>query len=138
MKERGKIARINENIATIFVESKDAYHTCPMRNFCSPSAGGMELKAINDIDAKIGDEVEIETTLKRTNWVIFFLFIVPVIMLLLGVALGKKLMGTDSFGIFMGFILIGLYFALLSLIDRYLVRKGKIIPKVTKIIKEKT
>ena len=134
MKERGKIVRINENIATLFVKSKDECNNCPMKKFCTPSSGGMELKAINEIDAKIGDEVEIETSLKRTNWVIFFLFIVPVLMLLFGVMLGKKLMGTDSFGIFMGFIMIGLYFAVLSGIDRYLVRKGKIIPKITKII----
>ena len=138
MRERGKITHINENIAIIFVESKEECHTCPMKKFCSPSSGGMELKSINEIGAKIGDEVEIETSLKRTNWVIFFLFIVPVIMLLLGIVLGKNLMGTDSFGIFMGFILMGLYFAGLSVIDRHLVQKGKIIPRITKIIKEKT
>jgi len=136
MKEKGKIVSIRGNLAKLFikVESGKECETCPLSKLCYVSGQGRELKAINDIGANIGDEVEIETSIKRVNWVIFFLFIMPIIMLLSGTILGKKLMGTDSFGIFLGFIIMGLYFVVLSLIDRYLTLRGRIIPRITKIV----
>ncbi len=136
MREKGKVVSTNGNLAKLFIkiESGEKCKSCPLNKLCYVSGQGRELKAINDIGANIGDEVEIDTSIKRVNWLIFFLFIMPIIMLLSGTILGKKLMGTDSFGIFLGFIIMGIYFVILSLIDRYLTLKGRIIPRITEVI----
>lgn len=81
-------------------------------------------------NANVGDRVEVdmpEGQLLRTS---FVTYIIPIAALLLGMFLGKWLVGTEKGVALIGFICLVLSLALVMLYDRYIRRSGNKTPKI--------
>lgn len=93
----------------------------------------MLMQADNSLKAAVGDEVWVETSAKQSMIAVFFLFVLPVLLGLIAILITGRY--GSVYMVVAGIIglLIGLIFA--KIIDSYLRKKGKLLPRITEIIK---
>ena len=133
MREQGIIIYTNGNRATVKVDKKDECSKCGMCLF-PKNASSVEFSALNDIDAKSGDTVIIET-LKDTKLLgAILVFLVPLVLLGVAVLLNALLIKND---IWVAVIAVGLivgWYAILALIDKRLKKTYAFSPKIVEIV----
>ncbi|MCK4572361.1 SoxR reducing system RseC family protein [candidate division WOR-3 bacterium] len=133
MRETGVVVEVNENKATVLFKNGEGCEGCEFSNFCHPGKEGRKIICINDKGANVGDVVEIDISRKNAALAVVLNFILPLIFLVVGVLLGKKLWGTDLAGFLLGIGLMALYFLIFVFVDKRIVKSGTLLPKIIKI-----
>ena len=123
--EQGIVIKIDSSAAWVKTVKSGACKGCTARGSCHSLGGGddVEVKAINDAGAKVGDRIvlSIETSslLKAT----FLLYVFPILVLLAGALMGQGIapyigVNPSGFAAVVGFALLG-----------WVVRRGKLYRK---------
>lgn len=133
MIEKARVVELNGNMARVIVKRISA---CG-ENCASCKAGcavpETYVDAVNEIKAAAGQYVEIETQTKVVFSAIFLNYVLPLIMLAVGIVSGSALVqylplnvSKDLMGILMGFALMALSYLLASQIDKRFKKTGKV------------
>ncbi len=128
MKEKGKVIAISASLAKISLEPSEACKNCPACNVCRPAGSVRIVEAENEIGAKIGDEVYIETSSKIGLIAIFLLFGMPVILGLIGLLIGMRY--GEIYSIFCGIAGFALGLLCAKIINNILGGRRKFLPHI--------
>lgn len=89
--ETGVVTKIDGVMAKILVQKRGACEGCTVRGICEPSEKGMEIEALNPVQAKVGQKVKVsikpQAYLKGTIFVYGF----PLLSFIAGVIIGKNI-----------------------------------------------
>ncbi len=101
---------------------------------CASCKGGCNLSendvwALNEAGAVAGDRVELEMQDKRVLIAAALVYIIPLCMLFAGYAIGGIFSDGEEVKILSGFVLMGICYGVLSIIDRRLKSKYSLIIK---------
>ena len=94
---------------------------------CVPTEN--DVWAVNEAGAKTGDKVELEMQDKRVLLAAALVYIIPLCMLFVGYAIGGIFFAGEEFKILSGFLLMGICYAILSIMDKHLKSKYSLIIK---------
>jgi sigma-E factor negative regulatory protein RseC len=137
--EQGIIEKITDRKATVRVRKSIACAQCSSRTSCNISDRDIFVEVQNDLQARVGDLVEIsipEGTMLKLS-VIVYLF--PIISLMIGAFLGgfiANFLQTKSSwpAIISGVIFLGLAFCVLKMFERKKMSGGTYYPRMTRIV----
>jgi len=112
---------------------------------CGCCAASCDVKSVtvylkNNIGAKEGDLVEIKASTKKVLKYTFIAYMIPFIMLIVGIVLGVNyfqsvgLENYEIYGFGVGMLLLAISYLIIKLIDRYLNKKGEIILEMTRVL----
>jgi sigma-E factor negative regulatory protein RseC len=139
LSEQGIIEKVTEQKATVRVRrSSDCAH-CSSRISCDISNSDMLVEVSNDLQAKIGDLVEISIPEGTVLKLSVFVYLFPVIALMIGAFLGEFiayfLQSRSSWpSIFLAMFFLGLAFFVLKIFERKKMSGGAYNPKMTHIV----
>ena len=133
MKEKGVVVDIRGTVAKIKLMPSEACKSCPSGGICQPAGKTMFMEAENIAKAKVGDEVWVETLAKQGMIAVFFLFIFPLILGMIGILMTARHGG--FYMVIAGIFGLGAGLLIAKIIDNYLRRKGKFLPALTEVIK---
>jgi positive regulator of sigma E activity len=135
MEEIGKVIKTNKNKATVLIKNPQSCDSCEFSKFCRIEKKGREIICWNHKGAKEGDIVQLYTSNKNFFIATALNFILPILILLGGVILGKKFFRTDLAGFATGMGGMAIYFFVFFFIDKKTLKKGILLPEIAKIIK---
>ncbi|RJQ21448.1 MAG: hypothetical protein C4560_03960 [Nitrospiraceae bacterium] len=91
VEEIGIVTKTEGVTAKVIVQKKGTCEGCAMKGACETTEGGMEIEALNPVQAKVGQTVKLSinpsTYLKGT----ILIYGVPVIALIAGAIIGKNI-----------------------------------------------
>lgn len=131
MEEIGRVVEIRDVMAKVVVTPKGECSRCAAATFCSALTGGDRIiEARNPLGARIGDTVKVAVPSSAALTSAFFIFVMPILFVLIGIgsAIGKGI--PQIIGGVMGFI-IGLI--ILRMIDKKLRGSEKFSPRIVEI-----
>lgn len=137
--EMGVVLELKGTQAKIGIQRSDACDKCGACRFADRNQQ-MVLTVDNAIDAKIGDEVQIELGNGGLLSATFIIYVIPLIALLLGVALGYWLAGIfgaqsgDIYGAIGGIGLAALSFGIIRLLEPHIKKSKRYIPTIKRVI----
>ena len=127
----GTVKKTDKNIAeTEITRSSACGDSCATCGLCPGRS--MVVKADNSIGAAEGASVLLSMSDKKVLGAAFLVYVIPVIMLIIGYAIGKAAFKTEPGAIAVGFALMALSFAAIIIIDRRV--RQHYTPKIVKII----
>lgn len=133
--EQGLVIEVNKNVAKIKVGRHSECKNCG----ACPGNNGIIIEVENKIGAKIGQRVVFEV--KETNFItsVFIVFVLPLIVLFIGVLLGEvigNLLGLNVcfLQIAGGFIFVSVAIGGVKKFDNYIAKNHKSMPRITKIL----
>jgi len=139
--EEGIVKSVHGVNATVMTHRGSACGSCEAHGACKAMGGGREMlvEALNQAQASVGDHVEIsieETSVLKAS---VFVYLTPVVMLLIGAAVGKMLgarleMDTDLAAFVFGAIVFALALVIVRQGGRKLGGQPKYVPIVTRIL----
>jgi sigma-E factor negative regulatory protein RseC len=139
--EEGIVVRTLNNLAWVKTQRSSACESCGSRDACQGSGGGkeMEVEVLNSIGAISGDRVQIGFDTGKLMGISFFLYIFPIILLIVGAVLGQKFSSSFHISEAAGSALGGFgFFGLAFLIVRWgsgaFLKKNEYQPKISKIV----
>ena len=139
MEEIGRVLDFREGstLVRVEIEGKGGCHNCTSRNMCVPFGDNrrMMTEAINEKDAQPGDMVRIEMSPRSTISAAFLLYLLPVVALFLGYALGASATGEEKYGIVAALVMLALSFAFLRVLNSFFSRSRQFKPIVVEIIR---
>ncbi|MCR4437754.1 MAG: SoxR reducing system RseC family protein [bacterium] len=133
MRECGEVVAVAGEFAQVKVIRGDKCGECRVCQALGEGGGVMEAR--NTIGAAVGDMVEVEVNPKVVVGHSFLLFIFPLLLFLVGYALGRAVpwpgfMSAEARGISVAFLSLGTGFLLIRVYDRRFARAGKGGPEV--------
>jgi len=138
--EEGVIEKVTKRKAWVRIQQSSACATCESRGTCDvTSEKRLVIEVANDLQAKIGDRVQLsipESSLLKLSFLVYFL---PVLALLVGAILGERLApffdveSTPAAVIGGGFCMV-IVFSVLKWFDRGSKFKEKYYPRMTRIL----
>lgn len=122
--ESGTIIKIENDFTDVMIHSKNECEECSAKIFCTPSSGNLNVLRIQKLTGKnVGDEIKIEISAKSIVGQAIIMYLFPLIILLIVVALTYNLFSTSNnkeLLAFMGVIIsLVIYFFLLHLKRKY-------------------
>lgn len=135
MEETGKVIKTNKNKATVLIESPSDCDACEFSQFCSIDKNKREIACINNQGARKGDIVQIGIKKRNFYIAVFFNFIFPLLFLIGGAIIGKKIWQKDFAGFALGMGSFVFYFAVFFFIDKKIYKRGKLLPEILSIKK---
>ena len=133
MKEFGIVTAVDKNRATVKVDKKDECSKCGMCLF-PKGANAVEFNAKNDLDAKVGDKVLIETEKDGKLIGAILAFLVPLILIGVSALIGYLVIKSEIWILILSLVLIIAWYVVLSLIDKKIGKTVSFSPKIIKII----
>ena len=134
MIETGTVVDVAADTARVEIVPGVSCDTCACSSRCSGTAGrSFVVEAENICGASPGDRVTVDMAPVPPILSILFVFVVPLLLFLIGLGLGRAASGAD-WGAMVGAV-IGLLvgFALLKVINRAVESKGEYRPTVVRI-----
>lgn len=137
----GIVRKVEDNSADIEIARSTS---CGEK--CSTCSGGCSgtgiiIRLDNHIGAEVGDIVRVESKTSNVVGSALFVYLLPVIMMVLGMVYGSRFAQTlypgvssDVAGLFFGFISLVVFYFLLKSVDRWLSAKNSKKPAITKIL----
>lgn len=132
MTNTGRVCKVNGNRATIEVKRST---TCGVKCYqCTApcSVNGVFVEVRNTVHADVDDWVEIETNTRFILALSFITYIVPILLLILGVFAGGTIheqlelnINQDLFMILTGFLTFSFTFLILKQVERHLKNQGE-------------
>ncbi len=138
MEEIGKVVGVKGNLARVEMAVKGACECCAARVICRPGGDKMYTEALNEAGAEVGQMVKVDMAPRSAMEAAFLLFILPVVMLVLGLIVFRRLGSGELFGVLGGLLFLGLYFLVLRFVDRVLSRRRRYRPVVREIVSPST
>ena len=139
--EEGVIEKASKRKALVRIQPSSACASCESRGTCDVTSDKkrMMIEVSNDLQAKIGDRVQIsmpEGSLLTLSFLVYFL---PIVALILGAVLGAKVgpvfnMESTSASIIGGGLAVGLVLFALKWFDQRSNAKDRYYPRMTRII----
>jgi len=139
--EQGMVIRTDSGAAWVKTVKSGACAGCSARGSCHSHGGSdeMEVKAINEAGARVGDRIVLSFETASLLKVTFLLYVFPILLLIIGAAMGQELapyidFNPSGFSAIMGF---SFFFAAVLIIKskaNKLAKKNEYRPKVIKII----
>ena len=133
MKGFGIVTAVDKNRATVKVDKKDECSKCGMCLF-PKGANAVEFNAKNDLDAKVGDKVLIETEKDGKLIGAILAFLVPLILIGVSALIGYLVIKSEIWILILSLVLIIAWYVVLSLIDKKIGKTVSFSPKIIKII----
>lgn len=136
MREVGKVIAVKGNFATVSVQKRDECSKCGLCLF-PKNASTVEFNAQNSLNAKVEDDVVIETV-ERTKFLgIVLAFLVPLVLIGAMVLVSFAFPNAEIWIVIASVILITLWYTILVFIDKVLAKNKKFATTIVEIIKEK-
>lgn len=138
--EEGIVQQLAATRAFILINRTSACAGCHSKSACLPSENKeMIVEAINDINAQVGDRVQVSvptTSLLKATFLVYF---VPVLALIAGAITGSNVapaMQLDSTlaSVACGFLAMAIVFGAVKWFDRGANAKAQYWPRVTRIL----
>lgn len=139
--EKGIVTKINAGKAWVTTMRTGACEACSARGACHTLGGGkeMEVEALNDAGADVGDHVVIGFETRSLFKISFLLYVVPIISLIIGAVIGDYV--APAYGIdpsllaaLFGFGLLGITFAIIRYFSRGMSENRLYQPKIIRKI----
>ena len=138
--EEGVIERVFQQRAEVRIRKSSACANCESRDGCEILSGKeILIEVANDLEAKVGDHVEISVSTGSLLKLSLLVYFVPIVALVIGASAGS--LWAQSFGvgstlasIVGGGFLMGITFFILRKIDRAARDKGRYYPLMTRIL----
>lgn len=108
---------------------------------CSVESATLVVTIKNNIGAQVGDLVEIKAKPKKILKYTFIVFMIPFMMLLMGIFIGVKYfqaIGKSNYemlGIGVGMVFLALSFIIMRVVDNYIKKKDENPLEMTRVIK---
>lgn len=136
MVESGEVVKVEKNAVTVRVSRKDECSKCGM---CGMRAGmsDIDFKAKSDIDAEVGDTVLVSTEQKTKLLSVFLIFLVPLLLIAGAIGISYALNLEELWILIICVGALGLWFAVLAVIDKTVSKINGFCPTVVRIIKKK-
>lgn len=139
--EEGIVIRTAQQTAWIKTHRSSACESCSSRDACSTIGGGkeMEVEALNRIGAAAGDRVLISFDTGKLMGISFFLYIFPILLLIVGAVLGQQFaphlgMNPSVASALGGFALFAVAFLLVRWGSTTFVKKEGYQPSISRIV----
>ena len=140
--EEGIVTKIDSSTAWVKCAKSAACESCKAKDFCDTVEGSdddVEVEAINAVGAKINDRVAISFKMSSLLKVSFLVYMVPVLVLILGVVIGDKIArifnyDQSIFSIITGFLFLLAAFFFVKAKGKDLARKDAYKPKIIRVI----
>ena len=136
MKEVAKVIKTNQDYSLVYVEKKDECSKCGMCLF-PQNAKGVEITAVNLIDAKEGDNVIIELSERDKLLGVFLAFVVPLLLIGISFLINALTLKNDLFTLGLVVFLVVLWYLILPLIDKKIEKKKDYRAQIISLIKDK-
>lgn len=143
MDQTGKVMEVyKNNKAKILMRKHSACGDC---GACQHGKENMDINiiALNEIDAKVGEFVEVNMETQNVLSAAFIAYVIPLIVLIIGVAGGSFLLGKIGFNgnieiysIFIGLFGMAITFIMIKLYENQLNNDKRYMPSISRIIKE--
>ena len=90
--EKGVVVRINADSAWVKTSKSAACEGCSARGACHSHGSNdeMEVKAINDVGAKVGDRIILSMEAGPLLKASFLLYMFPILLLIIGAVIGQE------------------------------------------------
>ncbi|GAA0178542.1 SoxR reducing system RseC family protein [Clostridium sediminicola] len=141
MKEIGVVSQVNGEKAYVSFKRKsgcgDSCACCKTK--CA--AAFITTEIANPLNAKIGDKVDVEIENKSFNKMMFFAYMLPLILMMIGTAIGINVFRNlgyasyELFGFAIGMTFLALSYYLLKKINDKMRNDNELLMKITKILK---
>ncbi|MBI4848041.1 MAG: SoxR reducing system RseC family protein [Nitrospirae bacterium] len=142
IEETGIVSKTDGNIAKVLVHRRSGCEGCAAQGACEPSDAGMEIEALNPVNAKVGQTVRISMNPKLYLKGSLLVYGIPLTALIGGAIIGKNLgerfMGSsnsDLVAAVAGFSSLILSFIAIKLWSRNAETKAEYKPVIEEIIK---
>jgi len=137
--EQGVVYKILNRKAVVRVQKSSACAHCESRDACEISNKGMLVEVVNDLQAKVGDRVELSVPESSILKLSMLVYLLPVAALIIGAYAGAAWAGsvqTDPTlpAILGGGLAMGIVFYILRSLDRAAAAKDKYSPRMTRIL----
>lgn len=140
--EKGIVTRVLDNTAWVKTSRTSSCEGCSSRKSCNIAEGGkeMEVEALNDADAKVGDRIVISIDSAALLKVSFMLYVFPILLMLIGAALGQKFapvfaLNPSALSAALGITSFVIAFCVIRIRGKKMARKREYQPRVIRIIK---
>jgi len=121
--------------ARVQFSPKEACEHCGAKGFCHPSPGKMVAEVINELGARSGDQVTIETEASASAMAAALIFLVPIAGLVGGYLLARWFWGSEGAGAIGGIGLMAALVAVLAYLDRRVFRPKRFMPSITSVVR---
>ena len=139
--EQGVVLRTDAETAWVKTVRSSACEGCTARGSCHTMGGGndMEVKALNTAGAGVGDRIVLSFETASLLKASFLIYVFPIILLIVGAALGQMLAPLIAFNPSVLSVLSGFafFFTALFIIKKRankMAKKNAYQPKITKIL----
>ncbi len=133
MREEGRVTKVEGNLTQVEIEKKS---TCRACGLCSMRGKNTMIAEVdNSIGAKVGERVRIEILSSIILKGALLFYILPLVALILGMALGIKITKDQTGGLILGFSFFILSFVLIWFHSKKTTAQNIYCSKITKIIK---
>lgn len=139
--EQGIVLRTDSGTAWVKTVRSSACEGCTAKGSCHGAGGEreMEVKAINSVGARVGDRIVLSLETASLLKVTFLIYVFPIVLLIVGAALGQTLAHRIGFSPSGLSVLLGFAFFLTALFiikgrANKMARKNAYQPKITKIL----
>ena len=139
--EQGIVLRTESETAWVKTVRSNACEGCTAKGSCHSMSGGkeMEVKALNTAGARVGDRIVLSFQTASFLKATFLIYVFPIILLIVGAAIGQLLASFMAFNpsaisVLLGF---GFFFTALFIVKartNKMARKTAYQPKITKIL----
>lgn len=136
MTERGMVAKVKGNKATVRFDRRSACDKCHM---CATTKDGMKVEVVveNTLGANVGDYVEVEMGEKYVLTAAAIVYVIPLVLIGAGIGIGTLISELAQALFALGGLIIG--FVIAILLDRLVIRKKKgFVPTMKAICTETT
>ena len=141
--QEGVVTKVDSSTAWVKCTKSAACESCKAKGFCDTVGGSdddVEVEAINAAKAKVDDRVTISFETSSLLKVSFLVYMVPVLLLILGVVIGDKIAPIFNYDRSIFSMLVGLLFLLAAFFfvktkGKDLAKKDAYKPKIIRILK---
>ena len=141
--EEGIVTRVELDTAWVTTTKTSACEGCAAKASCTVMGGGkeMEVEAINDAGARVGQKVVMYFQTSPLLKVTFLLYVVPILFLILGAFIGDQTaphlnINPSTGSVIVGFIFFGISIKLVKSKGNILAKKDAYRPKIVRILKD--
>lgn len=136
MEEVAKVIKAEGERAVIRIDKKGECEKCGMCLF-PKNASHVDVIAVNKIGAKEEDVVVFSPAERSKSLAIILVFLVPLLLIGLSTGITYLFIGIEIFVLILSVGLIAVWFFILSIIDKKLLKTGKFSPEIKSVIKAK-
>lgn len=122
MTEKGIVAKIKGNKATVRFDRRSACDKCHM---CAVTKDGMKVEVVvdNTLGASVGDVVEVEMGERYVLTAAAIVYVIPLVLIGAGIGIGTLINELAEVLMALGGLVLG--FAIAIILDKFVIRKKK-------------